>query len=105
MADSRSTSLIDMWNYLLERRHETLRRAGEELIEDREAWTVIEATEETMLGLVAPSLALVRVKLGLLWSGTLHGKDRYSRQKLLVLEDLRDLDKDYPVVGDLIAFA
>lgn len=53
-------------------------------LEDRLA-----AVEEDLLDLQAPDLAGAIRKLELLWDGQLHGLDRNSDHKLMVLDDLR----------------
>ncbi len=49
------------------------------------------AVEEHLLGLAAPDLGGVTLKLELLWEGQLHGQDQDSERKLAVLADLRRL--------------
>lgn len=106
MADAKPTSLNDMWKYLLSRRQFAIDRALLKTEDPGEMWNIVAACEDTMLGLVAPNLGCVRVKLGLLWNGQLHGHDNQSRQKLLLIDDLRDLDPNFTdATGDLISFS
>ncbi|MGD9715180.1 MAG: hypothetical protein AB7V46_24460 [Thermomicrobiales bacterium] len=49
------------------------------------------AQQDALLDLPAPSYEAVRVKLECLWEGDLHGMDRSSEEKRLILEDLHDL--------------
>jgi len=51
----------------------------------------LSASEEYLLDLQAPDLAGVIRKLELIWEEQLHGQDRVSDQKVLILDDLRRL--------------
>lgn len=85
MADAATTTAAAVWNTTLTHRDELI-HSNNPALDER-----LVAVEEHLLGLAAPDLEGVILKLNLLWDEQLHGQDQDSERKLAVLADLRRL--------------
>lgn len=87
MADTAPNTATAVWKTTLTHRAELIHNINQSPALDER----LAAVEEHLLGLAAPDLEGVTLKLQILWDGQLHGHDRGSEQKLAVLADLRRL--------------
>lgn len=85
MAETPTTATPTAWHHLMSLRDDLIHSNDPDHDEQ------LAAVEERLLGLAAPDLAGVVIKLQLLWDGQLHGQDQDSARKLAVLADLNRL--------------
>ena len=89
MAEKPTTTAHAVWNHLLAKREDLIHNLTQNpnpQLDERLA-----RVEQQLLALAAPDIPGIVTKLELLWSAELHGQDDHSRQKQLVLSDLRRL--------------
>jgi hypothetical protein len=91
MAETAHTTAKADWNTAVACRADIINSLDENSSHDQGLDERLAAVENHLLGLAAPDLAGVTLKLELLWEGQLHGHDRDSEHKLAVLADLRRL--------------
>ena len=92
MADIAHTARAHMWATAFEKYTNLNQRLIGCQPRDRDALErAIAEQEDELLDLSAPSFTCIRQKLEIMWETELHGLDRASKEKRLLLKDLSDL--------------
>jgi hypothetical protein len=91
MADKPTTTAQAVWNAALDERTQIIHKLNHSQAPDPQFEARLAGVEEQLLGLPAPDLTGVTRKLELMWQAELHGLDADSRQKQLIVADLRRL--------------
>ncbi|KMS55501.1 hypothetical protein V474_19420 [Novosphingobium barchaimii LL02] len=91
MADTPTSSVARIWASATTNIDNLHQQLGSEPADRRALEERLAASEEHLLGLRAPDITGVIRKLDTLWQQQLHGLDGVSRQKLMVIQDLRRL--------------
>lgn len=89
MADTPTSSAPRLWASATSHINDLHQQLGSATGKRRALEDRLAAVEDYLLDLQAPDLAGVIRKLELLWSAQLHGQDRTSKHKLMILDDLR----------------